>query len=307
MSVYKLVVLGAPGVGKSALITQLIQGHFIGDCEWYEKSDASYRKVLVVNEEWYHLSILDSAGQEENYSDRREQYIKEREGFLIVFDVNNAKSFEDITQYMDQIKRVKDGEEIPMMMVGNKCDLSTRSVDMQQAGDLARNYGISFIETSAKTKMGVDDAFHTLLREILKDKEKRGQQADEAPPSEVPLFLPSPIRATTPTTTATTTAPHPGHVFTPAPTTVPGTPAPGHGTSREDVAIASAEYYREMMRLQRENQGLLKQQIQDQIKFQLAEEERKKAEEERKKAKHTKEMEILELQKQAAQKQLDNL
>ena len=60
------------------------------------------------------------------------------EGFLIVFAVNNAKSFEDITQYREQIKRVKDAEEVPMVMVGNKCDLPTRSVDMQQARDVAR-------------------------------------------------------------------------------------------------------------------------------------------------------------------------
>ena len=68
----------------------------------------------------------------------RDQYMRTGEGFLIVFAVNNAKSFEDITQYREQIKRVKDAEEVPMVMVGNKCDLPTRSVDMQQARDVAR-------------------------------------------------------------------------------------------------------------------------------------------------------------------------
>ena len=52
--------------------------------------------------------------------------------------VNNIKSFEDITTYREQIKRVKDAEEVPMVMVGNKCDLPTRQVDMQQARDVAR-------------------------------------------------------------------------------------------------------------------------------------------------------------------------
>ena len=51
-----------------------------------------------------------------------------------------------------------------MVMVGNKCDLPTRSIDMQQARDAAINYGIPFVETSAKTRMGVDDAFYTLVR-----------------------------------------------------------------------------------------------------------------------------------------------
>jgi GTPase SAR1 family protein len=64
----------------------------------------------------------------------RDQYMRTGEGFLIVFAVNNAKSFEDITAYREQIKRVKDAEEVPMVMVGNKCDLPTRSIDMQQVG-----------------------------------------------------------------------------------------------------------------------------------------------------------------------------
>jgi len=54
-------------------------------------------------------------------------------------------------------------------VVGNKCDLPTRAVDMPQAREVAKSYDIPFIETSAKTRMGVDDAFYTLVREIRKD------------------------------------------------------------------------------------------------------------------------------------------
>lgn len=54
-------------------------------------------------------------------------------------------------------------------VVGNKCDLPARAVDMQNAREVAKNYDIPFIETSAKTRMGVDDAFYTLVREIRKD------------------------------------------------------------------------------------------------------------------------------------------
>ena len=59
-----------------------------------------------------------------------------------------------------------------MVLVGNKCDLPTRNVDMNQAKEQAKHYGIPFIETSAKTRMGVDDAFYTLVREIRKDVSK---------------------------------------------------------------------------------------------------------------------------------------
>merc|ERR1711950_3992 len=66
--------------------------------------------------------------------------------------------------YREQIKRVKDAEEVPMVLVGNKCDLPTRNMDMAQAKDVAKSYSIPFVETSAKTRMGVDDAFYTLVR-----------------------------------------------------------------------------------------------------------------------------------------------
>lgn len=80
-----------------------------------------------------------------------------------------------------------------MVLVGNKCDLQAWAVDMNQARDVsyyalgstkqskfnccmsfqvAKQYGIPFVETSAKTRMGVDDAFYTLVREIRKDKER---------------------------------------------------------------------------------------------------------------------------------------
>ena len=54
-------------------------------------------------------------------------------------------------------------------MVGNKCDLTQRQVTHADANDLATSYGIPFIETSAKTRQGVEDAFYTLVREIRRD------------------------------------------------------------------------------------------------------------------------------------------
>ena len=77
---------------------------------------------------------------------------------------------------------MKDAEEVPMVMVGNKCDLPTRNIDMQQARNAATNYGIPFVETSAKTRMGVDDAFYTLVREIKKDKERKKKEREPRGP-----------------------------------------------------------------------------------------------------------------------------
>ncbi|XP_027203270.1 GTPase ras-like protein 1 [Dermatophagoides pteronyssinus] len=172
MTEYKLVVVGAGGVGKSALTIQLIQNHFVD--EYDPTIEDSYRKQVVIDGETCLLDILDTAGQEE-YSAMRDQYMRTGEGFLLVFAVNSAKSYEDISTYREQIKRVKDAEDVPMVLVGNKCDLPTRSVYINGAYEVAKNYGIPFVETSAKTRMGVDEAFYSLVREIRKDRERRGK------------------------------------------------------------------------------------------------------------------------------------
>ncbi|KAF0041321.1 hypothetical protein F2P81_007219 [Scophthalmus maximus] len=141
MTEYKLVVVGAGGVGKSALTIQLIQNHFVD--EYDPTIEDSYRKQVVIDGETCLLDILDTAGQEE-YSAMRDQYMRTGEGFLCVFAINNTKS--------EQIKRVKDSDDVPMVLVGNKCDLPARTVDTRQAQELARSYGIPYIETSAKTR-----------------------------------------------------------------------------------------------------------------------------------------------------------
>ncbi|ENN75757.1 ras-like protein 1 [Dendroctonus ponderosae] len=176
MTEYKLVVVGSGGVGKSALTIQLIQNHFVD--EYDPTIEDSYRKQVVIDGETCLLDILDTAGQEE-YSAMRDQYMRTGEGFLLVFAVNTVKSFDDIVVYREQILRVKDTEDVPMVLVGNKCDLPSWVVDMNRAREIAKQYNIPFIETSAKTRMGVDDAFYSLVREIRKDKFHKGKKSNK--------------------------------------------------------------------------------------------------------------------------------
>jgi len=169
MKDYQIVVVGAGGVGKSSLTNQLINDYFPD--EYDPTIEDLYRKQLVIDKKACLLDILDTAGQKE-YSSMRDEYMRKGDGFLLVFAVNNDKSYEDIKQFSQQIKKVKNVEKVPMVLVGNKCDLPTRNMDMAQAKDVAKSYSIPFIETSAKTRMGVDDAFYTLVREIRKDRLK---------------------------------------------------------------------------------------------------------------------------------------
>ncbi|KAI1726233.1 ras family domain-containing protein [Ditylenchus destructor] len=173
MTEYKLVVVGDGGVGKSALTIQLIQNQFV---EEYDPTiEDSYRKQVLIDGETCLLDILDTAGQEE-YSAMRDQYMRTGEGFLLVFALNEYKSFENIQHYREQIRRVKDSDEVPMVLVGNKCDLSQRAMDQRSVTELARSFNIPYEETSAKTRVGVDNAFHALVREIRKHKERHKEK-----------------------------------------------------------------------------------------------------------------------------------
>ncbi|KAG2147626.1 ras family-domain-containing protein [Suillus clintonianus] len=163
---YKLVVVGGGGVGKSALTIQFIQSHFVD--EYDPTIEDSYRKQCVIDEEVALLDVLDTAGQEE-YGAMREQYMRTGEGFLLVYSITSRDSFEEISTFHQQILRVKDQDSFPVIVVANKCDLEyERQVGMNEGRDLAKHFGCKFIETSAKQRINVDEAFSNLVREIRK-------------------------------------------------------------------------------------------------------------------------------------------
>ncbi|OBT51027.1 hypothetical protein VE04_08179 [Pseudogymnoascus sp. 24MN13] len=170
---YKLVVVGGGGVGKSCLTIQLIQSHFVD--EYDPTIEDSYRKQCVIDDEVALLDVLDTAGQEE-YSAMREQYMRTGEGFLLVYSITSRQSFEEIMTFQQQILRVKDKDYFPITVVGNKCDLEgERQVSKQEGEALAKSFGCKFIETSAKSRINVDNAFFDIVREVRRyDKQMAG-------------------------------------------------------------------------------------------------------------------------------------
>lgn len=103
------------------------------------------------------------------HSAMREQYMRTGEGFLLVYSITSRNSFEEINQFHQQILRVKDRDLFPVVVVANKCDLEyERQVGMNEGRDLARHFSCKFIETSAKQRINVDEAFSLLVREIRK-------------------------------------------------------------------------------------------------------------------------------------------
>lgn len=182
---YKLVVVGGGGVGKSCLTIQLIQSHFVD--EYDPTIEDSYRKQCHIDDEVALLDVLDTAGQEE-YAAMREQYMRTGEGFLLVYSINSRQSFEEIQTFQQQILRVKDKDYFPIIVVGNKCDLENeRQVSRDEGERLARSFGCRFIETSAKQRVNVDNAFYDLVREIRRyNREMSGHGSTPLPGSRPP-------------------------------------------------------------------------------------------------------------------------
>jgi len=83
----------------------------------------------------------------------RDLYMKTGHGFLLVFSISSKASFEELEQLRDDIIRVKDSEDIPMVIVGNKADLEDqRVVDRAKAFALSQRWGAPYYETSARTR-----------------------------------------------------------------------------------------------------------------------------------------------------------
>ena len=88
-------------------------------------------------------------------------------GILIVYDITNSKSFNNLAKWLQNI-RVYANESVQMILLGNKCDMENeRSISKEQGEQLALNYGIQFLETSAKTNTNIDQAIFGLTETIV--------------------------------------------------------------------------------------------------------------------------------------------
>ncbi|XP_067091267.1 uncharacterized protein [Osmerus mordax] len=109
MREYKLVVLGSGGVGKSALTVQFVQGIFV---EKYDPTiEDSYRKQVEVDGQQCMLEILDTAGTEQ-FTAMRDLYMKNGQGFALVYSITAQSTFNDLQDLREQILRVKDTEDV---------------------------------------------------------------------------------------------------------------------------------------------------------------------------------------------------
>lgn len=131
------------------------------------------RLQKVVHESFAFVSFFrDTAGQE-RFRTITTAYYRGAMGIMLVYDITNEKSFENIKNWIRNIEE-NASADVEKMLLGNKCELTEkRQVTRERGEQLAIEYGIKFIETSAKASINVEEAFFTLARDIKAKMEKK--------------------------------------------------------------------------------------------------------------------------------------
>ncbi|BFZ57285.1 GTP-binding protein [Savitreella phatthalungensis] len=161
----KLLVIGDSGVGKSCLLLRFSEDSFTPSFITTIGIDFKIKNITL-DDKRVKLQIWDTAGQE-RFRTITTVYYRGAQGILLVYDVTAASSFDNVKTWFSNIQEHA-AEDVSVILIGNKCDCdpASRQVTYEQGKQLADSLGIQFVEASAKTNVGVEDAFLSLARHV---------------------------------------------------------------------------------------------------------------------------------------------
>jgi Ras-related protein Rab-1A len=162
--IFKLLLIGDSGVGKSCLLLRFADDTYT---ESYISTIGVDFKIRTIDLDGktIKLQIWDTAGQE-RFRTITSSYYRGAHGIIIVYDVTDLDSFQNVKQWLHEIDRYA-SENVNKLLVGNKNDLADkRTVQETDAREFANELNIQFLETSAKEATNVENAFLTMAYEI---------------------------------------------------------------------------------------------------------------------------------------------
>ena len=167
---FNVLLCGFGGVGKSALMIRFATDHFFDTYDPTIEDD--YRVMSSVDGVPYAIDVFESAGCEEcSAQARREEWMKRTRvpyGILILHDITNRQSFDEVQNYVDEIRRTRRDmgkNDFPVILCGSKCDLAEmRQIQTEEGQDLANTLGCPFVELSSKTRQNLEQPFFELIR-----------------------------------------------------------------------------------------------------------------------------------------------
>uniref|UniRef100_A0A8C0AYU5 RRAD and GEM like GTPase 1 n=1 Tax=Buteo japonicus TaxID=224669 RepID=A0A8C0AYU5_9AVES len=185
---YRVVLLGDSGVGKTSLVN-LFAG--VQERDLLEQhGEASYERTLSVDGEETTLLVMDTWEPEHC---RRSQCLQVGNAYVIVYSITDRGSFESASELRIQLRRARQAEDIPIILVGNKTDLvRCREVSVEEGRACAVVFDCKFIETSAALQHNVAELFEGVVRQIRLRRRARplpGQKRKESLTKRARRFL----------------------------------------------------------------------------------------------------------------------
>ena len=165
---FKLLIIGESGVGKTCLLLRFTDDSFTANHLTTIGIDFKI-KIINLENKLIKLQIWDTAGQE-RFRTITKTYYKGAHGIILTYDVTDINSFKNIRNWIKQIEQNAQNT-VSKVLVGNKCDKSERAVSFEEGQKLAKEFGMEFFETSAKSNINVSETFTFLTKDILKNTE----------------------------------------------------------------------------------------------------------------------------------------
>ena len=164
-----LFILGNSQVGKTSFITKYSKNYFDENYLSTVGVDFIKKDIKLPDGEEINLSLYDTAGQE-RYKSISFNLIKNADGVLLMYDITKRATFDAINNWIEKIKDEK-GDNFPLVLIGNKCDLTEERVIPEEEGQkLAENNGFTFIETSCKEGTNIEESIKILVFKIIEKK-----------------------------------------------------------------------------------------------------------------------------------------
>ncbi|XP_060116944.1 ras-related protein Rab-26 [Heteronotia binoei] len=162
---FKVMLVGDSGVGKTCLLVRFKDGAFLAG-SFISTVGIDFRnKVLNVDGVKVKLQIWDTAGQE-RFRSVTHAYYRDAHALLLLYDVTNRASFDNIQAWLTEIQEYAK-QDVVLMLLGNKVDSTQERVVKREDGEkLAKEYGVPFMETSAKSGLNVELAFTAIAKEL---------------------------------------------------------------------------------------------------------------------------------------------
>lgn len=170
---FKLVLIGDSGVGKSCLLLRFADDSFTETFVSTIGVDFRFR-TIDVDGKMIKLQIWDTAGQE-RFRTITSAYYRGADGIIVVYDITGRESFDHVEDWLREASRYAK-DSVIKMIVGNKSDRDDRAVSTEDGSELADKYGMRFIETSSRNATNVDEAFRLIAQQLIDLKKSQGMQ-----------------------------------------------------------------------------------------------------------------------------------